>query len=81
MVRKLGELSNFFVFNSRIESLGNSSVFVFSYYCSLYTDFCIYFSDMINLGLVMFSWLCFQMNMSDYPHITIAKDGRLCSTG
>jgi hypothetical protein len=36
---------------------------------------------MINLGLVMFSWLCFQMNMSDYPHITITEDGRLCSTG
>jgi hypothetical protein len=35
----------------------------------------------MHLGLVMFSWLCFQMNMSNYPHITIAKDGRLCSTG
>jgi hypothetical protein len=21
------------------------------------------------------------MNMSDYPHITITEDGRLCSTG
>jgi hypothetical protein len=29
----------------------------------------------------MFSWLCFQMDMSDYPHISIAEDGRLCSMG
>jgi hypothetical protein len=29
----------------------------------------------------MFSWLCFQMNMDNYPHITIAEDGSLCSTG
>jgi hypothetical protein len=36
---------------------------------------------MISLGLVMFSWLCFQMNMSDYPDVTIAEDGIICSTG
>jgi hypothetical protein len=29
----------------------------------------------------MFSWLCFQMNMDNYPHVTIAEDGSLCSTG
>jgi hypothetical protein len=29
----------------------------------------------------MFSWLYFQMNMDNYPHVTIAVDGRLCSTG
>jgi hypothetical protein len=28
----------------------------------------------------MFSWLRFQMNMNNYPHITIAEDGRWCST-
>jgi hypothetical protein len=28
----------------------------------------------------MFSWLCFQMNMDNYPHVTIAEDGSLCST-
>jgi hypothetical protein len=36
---------------------------------------------MITLGLVTFSWLCFQMNMDNYPHVTIAEDGSLCSTG
>jgi hypothetical protein len=36
---------------------------------------------MITLGLVMFSWLCFQMNMDDYPHVTIVEDGSLCSMG
>jgi hypothetical protein len=30
MVRKLGELSKFLVFNSTTESFGNSSVFAFS---------------------------------------------------
>jgi hypothetical protein len=35
----------------------------------------------IDLWLVMFSWLCFQMNMNDYPHISIAEDRRLCSIG
>jgi hypothetical protein len=29
----------------------------------------------------MFSWLGFQMNMDNYPHVTIAEDGSLCSTG
>jgi hypothetical protein len=47
----------------------------------LYTDFCAYFLNVINLGLVMFSWLCFQMNINDYPRVTITEDGRLCSTG
>jgi hypothetical protein len=36
---------------------------------------------MITLGLVMFSWLCFQMNMDNYSNITIAEDGSLCSMG
>jgi hypothetical protein len=36
---------------------------------------------MITLGLVTFSWLCFQMNMENYTHITIAEDGSLCSMG
>jgi hypothetical protein len=34
----------------------------------------------IHLGLVMFSWLCFQMKMNDYPHVSIAEDGRFGST-
>jgi hypothetical protein len=29
----------------------------------------------------MFSWLCFQMNMDDYPHFFLAEDGILCSMG
>jgi hypothetical protein len=39
------------------------------------------FSKMITLGLVMFSWLYFQMNMDNYPHVTIIEDGSLCSMG
>jgi hypothetical protein len=33
------------------------------------------------LGLVMFLWLCFQMNLDDNPHFFLAEDERLCSTG
>jgi hypothetical protein len=29
----------------------------------------------------MFLWLCFQMNMDNYPHITIVEDVSLCSMG
>jgi hypothetical protein len=35
------------------------------------------FSEMITLGLVTFSWLCFHMNMDNYHHVIIAKDGSL----
>jgi hypothetical protein len=33
------------------------------------------------LGLVMFSWLCFYMNMDDYPHFSLGEDMSLCSMG
>jgi hypothetical protein len=36
---------------------------------------------MITLGLVAFSWLCFQINMYNYPHVAIAEDRSLCSMG
>jgi hypothetical protein len=26
-------------------------------------------------------WVCFQMNIADYPHFYLAKDGRPCSMG
>jgi hypothetical protein len=54
---------------------------LFSYCCSRYSSLEFSCSEIITLGLVMFSWLCFQMNMDNYPHVTIAEDGSLCSTG
>jgi hypothetical protein len=60
MVRKLGELSNCVVFNSGQNPLETVSFSFFPYYCLLYTGFCTYFLNVINLGLVMFSWLCFS---------------------
>jgi hypothetical protein len=36
---------------------------------------------MINLGSSDVFMVVFQMNMENYPHVTIAADGSLCSTG
>jgi hypothetical protein len=45
----------FLVFNSRTESFGNSSIFAFLLTAiHFYTDFCIYFSEIFAMGLVMF---------------------------
>jgi hypothetical protein len=33
------------------------------------------------LGSVMLSWLCFQINMDNYLHFSLTKDGRLVSMG
>jgi hypothetical protein len=33
------------------------------------------------LGSVMLSWLCFQINMDNYPHFSLTEDGRLVSMG
>jgi hypothetical protein len=56
---------------------------LFPYCYSVNSRFCIYVSEVILLGLVMLSWLCFQMNMDNYPPppFSLAKDGRLVSMG
>jgi hypothetical protein len=45
-----------------------------------YTDFSFYHFKVNGLGLVTFLWLCFQMNLDDYPHFILTEDGRPCST-
>jgi hypothetical protein len=51
MVRKTGELSKFLVFNSRTESLGNSSVFIFSLQLFALYNFCISFLELLLLRI------------------------------
>jgi hypothetical protein len=29
----------------------------------------------------MLLWLCFEINLDDYPHFYLAEDGRICFTG
>jgi hypothetical protein len=29
----------------------------------------------------MYLWLCFQINMAEYPHFYLTEDGRPCSIG
>jgi hypothetical protein len=81
MVRKLGQFPKFFVFNSGIESFGNSSILAF--YLLLFAFIHIYvftFSRFCyGVGDVLMS--VFQMELNDYPHFFITKDGRLCSIG
>jgi hypothetical protein len=69
MVRKMGELPKFLVFNSGTKSFGNNSVFTF--YLLLFA--------FIQISVLLMSM--FQMVLNDYPHFYLAKDGRLCSTG
>jgi hypothetical protein len=81
MVRNLGELPNFLVFNFGTGSLGTIPFSLFPYCCSLYTEFCILLSGYDQFGVSNVFAIMFQMNMRDYPHVTITKDGRLCSMG
>jgi hypothetical protein len=77
----LGELPMFLVFSSVIELRLNSPIFHCFLTAICFIPVSIYnFSKMISLGLVTFSWLCFQMNMDNYPHMIIAEDESLCST-
>jgi hypothetical protein len=60
MVRKLGEFSNFVVFNSGTESFGNSSVFAFSLLLfALYRFLCLLFEcdqhGVSNVFMAVFS--------------------------
>jgi hypothetical protein len=60
MVRNLGEFPNFVVFNSRIESFGNSSVFTFSLLLfALYIFLCLLFEcdqlGVSNIFMTVFS--------------------------
>jgi hypothetical protein len=60
MVRKLVELPKFLLFNSRINSFGNSSVFTF--YLLLFTlyRFLYMLFELLIMGLVTFLCLCFR---------------------
>jgi hypothetical protein len=72
------------VFGVQLRDRIVSEKFCFRFFLTavrLISEFCSYFSEVIHLGLVIFSWLCFQMNMNNYPHVSIAEDGRICSMG
>jgi hypothetical protein len=79
MVTKLGELAKFLVFNTGIKSFGNNSFFAF--YLLLFA--------FIQVSVFTFPRFCyvvsdifisaFQLELNDYPHFYLAKDGRLCS--
>jgi hypothetical protein len=80
MVRKLVEFAKFLVFNSRINSFGNSSIFAF--YLLLFALYrFLYLLLSFGYGVSDIFMSAFQMELNDYPHFDLAEDGRLCSTG
>jgi hypothetical protein len=79
MVRKLVEFPKFFVFNSRTNSFGNSSIFAF--YLLLFDLYrFLYLLLRFGYGVSDNFMSAFQMELNDYPHFNLTKDGRLCST-
>jgi hypothetical protein len=80
MVRKLVELPKFVVFNSGTNSFGNSSVFAF--YLLLFALYrFLYLLLSFGYGVSDIFMSVFQMELNDYPHFDLTKDGRLCSMG
>jgi hypothetical protein len=73
MVRKLVELPNFLVFNSRINSFGNNSVFAFYLMMFALYRFLYLLFELLIMG-------SFQMELNDYPHFDLTEDRTLCST-
>jgi hypothetical protein len=80
MDRKLGGVAHIFGGQLRDRIVTKQSCFHFFHTVVRFIPVSVFnFSEMITSRLVMFSWLCFQMNMDDYPHVIIAKDESLCS--
>jgi hypothetical protein len=82
MVRNLGELTKFLVFNSVTESFGSSSVFAFSLLLfALYSFLYFLVGNGFLLRISDVFVVVFQMNMANYTHFYLTKDVRLCSMG
>jgi hypothetical protein len=80
MVRKLGELPKFLVFNSRTNSFRNS--FIFAFYLLLFALYrFLYLLSSFGYGVSDIFMSAFQMELNDYPHFNLAEDGMLCSMG
>jgi hypothetical protein len=56
------------------------SFLLFTYCCPLITDCCICFLS-FGYGVSDIFMSAFQMELNDYPHFSLIKDGRLCSMG
>jgi hypothetical protein len=81
MVRKMGGLPKFLVFNSGINSLGNKSIFAFYLLLLVFIHIYVFSCRAIDMHLVTFFMSIFQMELNNYPQFYLTKDGRLCSTG
>jgi hypothetical protein len=80
MVRKLVEMPKFLVFNYRTNSFGNSSILAF--YLLLFALYrFLYLLSSFGYEVSDIFMSAFQMELNDYPHFDLAKDGRLCSMG
>jgi hypothetical protein len=58
MVRKMGDLSKFLVFNSETNSLGNRSVFALYLLLFAFIQISVFSCRAIDMGLVSFYYVC-----------------------
>jgi hypothetical protein len=79
MVRNLGELPIFLVFNFRRKSFGNSFIFAFYLLLFAFIQISVFTFLRFFYGVSDIFMSAFQMELNDYPHFYLAEDGRLCS--
>jgi hypothetical protein len=81
MVRKLGELPKFLVFNSKIKSFGNISIFAFDLLLFTFIQISVFTFLRFCYGVSDIFTSTFQMELNDYPHFYLTEEGRVCSMG
>jgi hypothetical protein len=80
MVRKMGVLPKFLVFNSETESFENSYIFAFYLLLFAFIHISVFTFLSCCYGVSDILMSVFQMELNDYPHFFLTEDGRLCST-
>jgi hypothetical protein len=69
------------VFKSRINSLGDRSVFAFYLLLFAFIRISVFSCRAIDMGLVTFCYVCILDGAERLPPLLPRGDGRLCSTG
>jgi hypothetical protein len=81
MVRKLGELAKFLVFNSGTKSFRNNSIFTFYLLLFAFIQISIFTFPRFCYGVSDIFMSVFQMELNNYSHFYLVMYRRLCSMG